>query len=485
MSYVWSIDIDGQPFIEPQLGGSQAGTGPIGFGELSMRQFRVVFSVDVAPGDTLSFADIRIYNLAKTSSIKQGSSIVLRAGYENNVDSIFTGFITNYFREREPGAPEIVTRLLCRSGQPVVDRASTRISFGPGTKVVEVLKALARNWPLPLDIDESQFASDPVFVSGYVVDGDIGAAFHSLANMFKFEWLQDRGRIVVTKPGMVRTTYMTQVDQYSGMVGIPEVSRGPDGLGLSVTVRLNPSLRINGRINVDSQFSTFNTGNLFVAELTGDANANGEYNIFALRHEGDSYGDTWNTEIDGIRPLTTPQLTQEVTSTNGKLVWGARVDQAFRVKIREIGQRLSIDPNWMMAVMGFETGYTFSPAARNPGSTAVGLIQFLQSTARSLGTTTSQLSRMTAVSQLDYVEAYFQQYASSIKNLGDAYMAVLWPAAISRPDQYVLWEKNSGPYQSIYAVNSGLDVGNKGYITRGDAVSSVNTSYQRGQQFVR
>lgn len=485
MTYVWSIDIDGEPYVEPQLAGSNAGTGPIGFGAASMRQFRCVFTVDVAPGDALSFADIRLYNLAKSSSIKQGSSIVFRAGYENNVDTIFTGFVTNYLREREPGAPEIITRLICRSGQPATDRASTRISFGPGTKVTDVLRALARAWPLPLDIDDSQFANDPVFVSGYIVDGDIATAFDDLSYAYKFEWMQDRGRIVVTKPNMARTTEVTQVDQYSGMVGIPEVSRGPDGLGVSVTVRLNPSLRINGRINLDSQFATFNTGNLFVAELSGDANASGEYNIFAMRHEGDSHGDTWNTEIDGIRPLTTPSLVQEVTATNGKLIWGARVSQAFRVKVREIADRLQLDPNWLMAVMGFETGYTFSPSARNPGSSATGLIQFIGPTARSLGTTTAQLSRMTDVAQLDYVEAYYQNYAGSIGDLGDAYMAVLWPVGIGRPDSYVLWERDSGPYQATYAANSGLDVGNKGYITKGDAVSSVNTSYQRGQQFVR
>jgi lysozyme family protein len=173
------------------------------------------------------------------------------------------------------------------------------------------------------------------------------------------------------------------------------------------------------------------------------------------------------------------------TSENGKLVWGARVDQAFRVKVREIADRLSTDPNWLMAVMGFETGYTFSPAARNPGSTATGLIQFIESTARGLGTSTAQLARMTAVRQLDYVEDYYRPYNGRIRNLGDAYLAVLWPVAVGRPDSYVMWERDSGPYQREYAANSGLDVNHDGVITRGEAVASVNTSYMRGQQFVR
>ncbi|WP_429419949.1 baseplate hub protein [Pseudomonas plecoglossicida] len=444
-----------------------------------------MFDIDISPGDAISFADIRLYNINKESAVAQGSSIVFRAGYTDNIDAVFTGYVTNVLREREPGAPEITTRLICRSGQPAVDRASAQISFGVGTRIEEVLRALARAWPLPIEIDNSQFADAKPLASGLVVDGDIPSAFTDLSYAYKFDWMQDRGRIVITKPDLPRTASPVKVDQLSGMIGIPEISRGPDGLGVFVSVQLNPSMRINGKINVESEFATFNTGNLYVSEVSGDASANGEYNVFALKHSGDSHGDAWKTEIDGLRAGTTPPLTQSATPENGKLIWGARVDQAFRVKTREIAGRQSIDPNWLMAVMGFETGYTFSPAARNPGSSATGLIQFIESTAVGLGTTTAQLARMTAVRQLDYVEAYYQTYAGRIRNLGDAYLAVLWPVAVGRPDSYVMWERDTGPYQREYAANSGLDVNRDGKITRGEAVASVNTAYMRGQQFVR
>ncbi|KAB0489686.1 hypothetical protein SAMN05216558_1316 [Pseudomonas vancouverensis] len=467
---VWSVDINGNPYISQQAG---------------QRQFRIQFNVDISPGDAVSFADIRLYNMNKRSAIAQRSSIVLRAGYSDNIDAIFTGFVTNTLREREPGSPEIITRLICRSGQPATDRLSAQLSFGVGSRVEEVIRALARAWPLPVDIDNAQFADTPALTSGLVVDGDIPSAMADLAYAYKFEWMQDRGRIVVTKPNMPRSTTIVQVDQFSGMIGIPEVSRGPDGLGVFVAVQLSPSLRINGKINVESEFATFNTGNLFVSELSGDATANGEYNVLAMKHSGDSHSDQWRTEIDGLRAGTAPAATEVATSENGKLIWGARVEQAFRVKVREISGNLSIDPNWLMAVMGFETGYTFSPAARNPGSTATGLIQFVESTARSLGTSTAQLARMTAVRQLDYVEGYYRPYNGRIRNLGDAYLAVLWPSAVGRPDSYVMWERDSGPYQREYAANSGLDVNHDGVITRGEAVSSVNTSYMRGQQFMR
>lgn len=465
---VWSLDIDGKPFIEEQTGA---------------RQFRCQFDVTVSPGNALSFADIRLTNIDKRSTISQRSAIVLRAGFTDSVDSIFIGYVTNVLREREPGSPEIITRLICRNGQPAKDRASAQISFGPGVRVEEVLRALARAWPAPIDIDNAQFADAPVFTTGYVVDGDIVTAINDLAYAYKFDWVQENGRVVITKPEMPRNTSPIRVDQFSGMIGIPEVTRGPDGIGVFVATQMNPFARINSVIDVESEFATFNTGNLFIQELSGDANANGEYNVFSIRHSGDSHGDLWRTEYDAIRAGSVEPV--PTAPTNGALVWGARVDQPFRVRVREVGQSLGIDPNWLMAVMGYETGYTFDPSERNPRSTATGLIQFLEGTAQELGTTTARLSRMTAVEQLDFVEKYYQQYQGRIRNLGDAYLAVLWPAAIGKPDSYIMWQQSTGSYQAQYAANSGLDVNRDGNITRGEAVAAVNTSYQRGIQFMR
>lgn len=472
-SRVWSMDINGEPFISPQVG---------------LRTFRVAFDIQISPGDTLSLADIRIYNLLKTTSIQQGSSIVFRAGFEDAYDTIFTGYVTNIMRERDPGSAEIVTRLVCKSGDPVKDRGSAQGSYGKGTHIVDVLRDLARSWPVQLDIDESQFADSPLFTSGYTTNGDIPSILFDLAYAYDFEWVQERGRLIVTRRSMPRTVAPTLINQFTGMQGIPEVTRGPDGLGVFVSFKLNPYFRVNGTITIQSEFTTYNTGNLYFTELGGDATANGDYNIFALRQRGDSHGNLWSTEIDGIRAgVVTPPASAAVpgaSTATGVLVWGARVDQPFRVRVRKMGDDLNINPDWLMAVMGFETGYTFDPTTSNPASSATGLIQFLETTARGLGTSITSLRRMTAIQQLDYVEKYFAQYASNITNLGDCYMAVLWPVAIGRPDSYVMWA-STGPYATQYASNAGLDINRDGQITRGEAVARVNTSLMRGQQYAQ
>lgn len=455
---LWSMYIDGQPYIS----------------ESDAYQFRVVFDIDIRPGETLVFADIRVYNLSKKSTVKQQSTIEFRAGRTNRVDTIFKGYVTNTFRERDGAS--VVQRFLCKSGDPVNDRGSLNSSYSQGVQLLDVLKDIAQQWPRPLDIEESQFEGISL-TSGYMIDGDIAQELNQLAQAYDFDWFQDRGRLVITKRSAPRTTPVTEISQFTGMVGIPEVTRGPNGVGVFVINRLDPYFRANGQIEIKSEYQTFNAGNLFVTELAGDARANGIYNIVSLRHRGDSHGNLWVTEIEGIRANSV-----QATISTGALVWGKKVSQEFRVRVREIGANLNIDPSWLMAVMGFETGYTFSPGTPNrAGSSAVGLIQFLSSTAKSLGTTTTQLARMTAVQQLDYVEKYFNQYKGRINNIGDCYMAVFWPAAIGKPDSYVIATSPS----RVYSSNAGLDVSRDGTITRGEAVSRVNDSYKTGLRFAK
>lgn len=470
-SRAWSVDINGEPYIGLQSGSTQ---------------FRIQFNIDVSPGSSVSYADIRLYNLSKVSGIANGSSIILKAGYTDNIDAIFTGTVTNVLRERDPGAPEIITRLICRSGSAAVDRGSAQVSLGPGARVEEAIRALAREWPIPIDIDNAQFADDQPMARGYWADGDIPTAMDNLARDYKFDWLQHMGRMYVTKPEIKRNSTAIKINQLTGMIGIPEITRGPNGLGVFVSAQLNPSIMVSSVIDLKSEFATYNTGNLYLSEVRPEAVPVGEYNVFALRYSGDSHSDTWKVDIDGIRWGTKPDLRSISTPENGKLIWGTRVDEAFRAKVTAIANNLSLQPNWLMAVMAFETGYTFSPAERNQGSSATGLIQFLQSTAIALGTTTARLARMTAVQQLDWVEKYYRAVpASRIKNLGDAYLAVLFPAAIGRPDAFVMWQRDTGQYQREYAANSGLDREKKGYITRGDAVSVVNNSYREGGRYAR
>lgn len=184
-----------------------------------------------------------------------------------------------------------------------------------------------------------------------------------------------------------------------------------------------------------------------------------------------------STVLNPIKLLTMSNNTNADTNSTSTssdkrlrtLAWGSKVSPDFRTAIFGVGDTLGIDPSWLMAIIDFESGGTFSPSIKNVGSTATGLIQFMASTAIGLGTSVSALASMSAVEQLSYVLKYFAPYANSLSNISDAYMAVLYPAAIGQPGNFVLFKKG----QAAYTANARLDSSGKGYITKDDAASPV------------
>ena len=151
-------------------------------------------------------------------------------------------------------------------------------------------------------------------------------------------------------------------------------------------------------------------------------------------------------------------------------------DKEFQAEVNNVAERLGISPNDLYAVMGFETGGTFDPGIRNAaGSGATGLIQFMPSTAKGLGISTDALSRMSRVEQMHYVEKYLATKGVRGGTLSDLYMAVLFPAAVGRGENYVLFGQGamSGYQGRAYDQNRGLDTNNDGSITKAEASSKV------------
>lgn len=132
----------------------------------------------------------------------------------------------------------------------------------------------------------------------------------------------------------------------------------------------------------------------------------------------------------------------------------------------------------LMACIAWESGESFSPAKKNPVSSATGLIQIMEAVAKEMGTTTAALAKMTVVQYLDYVEKYFWRYRTRVKTLSDLYMAILWPAAIGRAESAVLWSKDTNA--PTYKANSGLDLNQDGTVTVGECVHKIRNKYVRG-----
>ncbi len=163
------------------------------------------------------------------------------------------------------------------------------------------------------------------------------------------------------------------------------------------------------------------------------------------------------------------------------LIYSNKVTQPFIDKVRYVSDLLGIDPNWLMWVMFFES--SLNTRAVNSGTGASGLIQFMPSTAASLGTTTADLLQMSGVEQLDYVYRYLKPYTGRMNSMIDVYFAVFFPVAMNKASDYVL--QTSGLSASkIASQNAGFDLNRDGQITRGEVEARVSVGIPSDYQAI-
>lgn len=171
---------------------------------------------------------------------------------------------------------------------------------------------------------------------------------------------------------------------------------------------------------------------------------------------------TWAINVPGVKNLTQGQVDAVIAAA----------------------KKLSIDPDWLFTVISFETGGTFSPTVRNAaGSGAFGLIQFMPSTAQALLKTSTrdeavqQGLSMSFNEQLDKMVVPYLRGAP-MKSLEDVYLKIFYPAAMSKPADYVVGRLSDGGFSAkVYTQNKGFDREGKGYITRSDITRKIRSIY--------
>lgn len=157
---------------------------------------------------------------------------------------------------------------------------------------------------------------------------------------------------------------------------------------------------------------------------------------------------------------------------NNDILFGDKIPTQYRIdfvsQVKNLAVSLDVNVNWLMFIMDFESAGTFSPSITNKFG-YVGLIQFGVLAASDLGTSTTQLKMMNVLEQLVYVDRYFKRwgkYSGGYKSFIDLYMAVLYPAAIGKPDSYLFtptFSKN----------NPVLDLNKDAIITKGEILNSL------------
>lgn len=110
--------------------------------------------------------------------------------------------------------------------------------------------------------------------------------------------------------------------------------------------------------------------------------------------------------------------------------------------------------------------------AKNPDSTASGLIQFTEATAKGLGTTTEAIRNMTFEEQMPYIKKYFAQYKSllpKVKTPLDLHALIFYPQMMYEGDDFILGSRiGKEEIRRIAEGNKALDTNKDGQLTKSE-----------------
>lgn len=250
-------------------------------GSLRSTGLRVQFRVTKTAATQPNTLDLSVTNLSpdsRAATQQRGLVVLVEAGYEGASELLFAGDARTVTHSRQ-GA-DWVTRIQCGDGERAFATARVSESFGPGSKVVDVLSSIATKLGLRgADALEQakKAAAGESFPNGVALSGRASDELTRVAARAGLEWSIQDGRLQLVPRGKATVATAVLLSADAGLVGAPEI--GDKGV-VRVRSLLLPGLRPGRAVRLKSE------------ALHGDFRAE------RVVHVGDSHGAAWYSEAE-------------------------------------------------------------------------------------------------------------------------------------------------------------------------------------------
>lgn len=275
------------------VAGRKLTIGPDGYtGMLNISNLRMSFSIQKNFGWATNSCNLSIWNLSQQNRnvLKDfGDRITVSAGYidDTGLQTLFIGDSTVV--SHAYASPEIVTSIMCGDGDKILNNVVLNIKFDPGTPVESVIREIARQMGLP--VIELVIPPGEVYEYGFS-ESRMGKDMMDMvcARVGLQASVQNNGFHILPLFGSTRRPPFL-INAETGMIGIPErftskrqyvYAQNPQN-GWKVRTTLNPQILPGDRVNIVSK----------QVELPS-----GTFVVYSIRHEGDTYGNAWYSELE-------------------------------------------------------------------------------------------------------------------------------------------------------------------------------------------
>lgn len=264
---------------------------------------QVRFSIDIWPGNAGGVAEITLYGASRDTRkaiYAKFDSIALSAGYGERVGLLFSGDIINIEIGRE-GVDKYIKFYARPSGQAQAGAFISK-SWGANTPQIDIIREIAESLLLPVEFI-GDFSDLPRALKGRSMCRSSIDCMNEMAELHGFTWFMGANRLVIirTKGGIAAETRQGEphvISAATGMVGSPQILIQ----GVDVKTKLNASIIPGDTVDIQAETRQFAFSGVYEYQMDRDpTGGNGLYSVLGVKHEGDFYGDTWDTLVSGVR----------------------------------------------------------------------------------------------------------------------------------------------------------------------------------------
>jgi hypothetical protein len=289
----WNLLIENSDGVSIQFGTNPAPGNPF-----LPEPLQITFETYQTIQQGFWYCDISIYNLnspIEQEILLQGMTVTLDAGYQTQpYGTIFKGTLLQPLWERENGTDDKLT-LHCVCGLVEVNNNFIAQTIAGGLSQRQIVAQMAAACHFPLDATNVDELSSSKQTRASTYFGQPGEFFQEIADF--------------NNANLWFSNMAVNIRQLRQQTEIPTLSYGP-GTGLLGTPKQTQDGVIM-TVNLDSRVGLMTQVQLqegvIISQLPRNIpsyptilDANGLYIVGAVKHFGDSRGNTWDTEITGF-----------------------------------------------------------------------------------------------------------------------------------------------------------------------------------------
>lgn len=288
--------------------------GPSGGTGTLIKDLRFEFNIDKSASETLNSSTVRIYNLSESNRKlieKPNNVCIVKAGYVQDIGpiTIFVGVVRRALTVKE--GPDWITELELDDGLIAYRDTKESLTFGPGTQALDVLKALASAFGLP--VRPLPAVPGKTYPSGFSFVGRVREAMTSVCNYLGLEWSIQNQEIQILKKGDANRQTAIVLSPETGLLGSPAIESKTmsDKQAAKAGITTNQSgvsvkgtkVGSGGKVNTRLEVTGYKVTSLLqptiqpggYVQVKSRSIAGQFFRVEEVTHRGDTHGQEWQT----------------------------------------------------------------------------------------------------------------------------------------------------------------------------------------------